>query len=63
MAMSGVHGQAFNANLGYSAPVQIRRNPLGLSTPAILNNVGVPLLVAGGVLLLGLTLLTYGKRR
>jgi len=63
MAMSGVHGQTFNTNLGYSAPVQIRRNPLGLSTPAILNNVGVPLLVAGGLLVLGLTLLTYRKRR
>lgn len=62
MAMSGVHGQAFNANLGYSAPVHIQRNPLGLSTPAVLNNVGVPVLVAGGLLVLGLALMQYSKR-
>jgi hypothetical protein len=64
MAMSGSTGQSFNsASLGYSAPVQIRRNPLGISTPAILNNIGVPLLVAGGLMVVGLALLTKYRRK
>ena len=50
MAMSGISGQTFG--LGYSSPVQIQRNPMGISTPAILNNVGIPLLVAGGAMLI-----------
>ena len=64
MAMSGSTGQSFsNLNLGYSAPVQIQRNPLGISTPAILNNIGVPLLVAGGLMVVGLALLTKYRRK
>lgn len=61
MAMSGAHGQTFNS-LGYSSPVHIQRNPLGISLPAILNNVGTPVLVGGGLLLLGLTALYISRR-
>lgn len=61
MAMSGISGQTFG--LGYSSPVQIQRNPMGISTPAILNNVGIPLLVAGGAMLIGLAMTSKYRRR
>lgn len=61
MAMSGISGQTFG--LGYSSPVQIQRNPLGISTPAILNNIGVPLLVAGGLIVFGLVLTRKYRRK
>jgi len=63
MAMSGVEGQVFNSsNMGYVAPISSPKNPLGISAAGVFNNLSIPLMVGGGLLLFYFTMKARKKR-
>ena len=63
MAMSGVEGQVFNSSsMGYVAPISSPKNPLGISAAGVFNNLSIPLMVGGGLLLFYFTMKARKKR-